>query len=203
MFERNQYKKFEVLNDGFRFKGIHHKFSDICSIFFSRMLVEQKLNFISVGEADRVFLYITLKNKEKIKLKFDECGFVTGFNFDKKTDINNLTQLYVFLMEKSFQYRIDRFLKEISERGSFRYDNCIFKPKEQIIVFRGSSFHVSDTNFLKGYGYVEMKKKSEGLLGKSLRFFNPLKDPQFNTQDDTDCIFYILDKFYDLRWSAK
>jgi hypothetical protein len=203
MLERNQYKKFEVLNDGFKHKGIHHKFSDIYSIFFSYMLVEQKLNFISAGEAERAFLYITLKNKEKIKLKFDEWGFVTGFNFDKKSDISNLVELYVFLMEKSFQYRIERFLKEISERGNFQYDDCIFKPKEQSIVFRGSTFHVSDTNFLKGYGYVEMKRKSEGLLGKSIRFLNPLKDPQFNTQDDTDCIFYILDKFYGLRWPSK
>lgn len=38
-------------------------------------------------------------------------------------------------------------------------------------------------------------------MNKVLREVTFTKIPQFNTQTDSDVIFYILDEYFDLKWN--
>jgi hypothetical protein len=200
MFERSQYKKFSVEENGFNFKGEFHDFNNIAHIFFTRIHTTQSMNFVKVGEADSSYLHITLDSGKKIKLSFDEAGIFLGFNSNKQTDLKNLTDLYIFLSEKSFQKRISKHIKDIKDKGYFIYDECYFYPAQKKIVFRNKEFPVETSSFLKGYGYIELRKKDFGFLDKVKREVSLTKTPQFNTQTDTDVIFTLLDQYFGLRW---
>ncbi len=200
MFEKSQYKKFQVEENGFSYKGEFHEFNDISHIFFTRIHTTQRLNFMEVGEADSSYLYLTLDSGKKIKLSFDEAGIFIGFNSDKKTHLKNLTDIYVFLSKKSFQKRIGEYIKEIEKREYFVYDKCKFYPSKRKIVYRSKEFSIDSSSFLKGYGYIELRKKNFGFLDKIKREISLAKTPQFNTQTDTDVIFSLLDQYFKLRW---
>ncbi len=200
MFGKGQYKKFQVEANGFRYKGEFYKFDDIANIFFTRIHTTQRMNFMKVGEADSSYLYLTLDSGKKIKLSFDEAGIFLGFNSNKQTDLKNLTDLYIFLCEKTFQKRIAKYIKEVENQGFFVYDECKFYPSKRKIVFRNKEFPVDSSSFLKGYGYIELRKKEFGFLDKVKYKVSLTKTPQFNTQTDTDAIFSLLDHYFNLRW---
>ena len=60
MFERTQYKKFQVKEHGFTYKDRFHDFSNIAHIFFERVQTTQKVNFATVGEAHSANLLLTM-----------------------------------------------------------------------------------------------------------------------------------------------
>ena len=60
---------------------------------------------------------------------------------------------------------------------------------------------MKSTSFLKGYGYIEMRKKDFGMLDKLKREMSLTKIPQFNTTVDTDVIFYLLKEYFSLNWN--
>lgn len=69
------------------------------------------------------------------------------------------------------------------------------------LVFKDKEFPIQSSSFLKGYGYIEMRPKDYGLMNKVLREVTFTKIPQFNTQTDSDVIFYILDEYFGLKWN--
>ncbi len=200
MFERCQYEKLQVEENGFSYEGEFHEFNDIAHIFFTRINTSQRLNFMKVGDVDSSYLYLTLVSGKKIKLSFDEAGIFIGFNSDKKTDLKNLTDIYLFLSEKSFKERMDRYIKEIETEGYFLYDKCRFYPSERKIIFRSKEYPIDSSSLLKGAGYIELRKKEFGFLDKLKREVSLTKTPQFNTQTDSDVIFSLLDHYFKLRW---
>lgn len=200
MFEKSQYKKFSVEENGFSFKGDFHEFKHIAHIFFTRIHTTQRMNFVKVGEVDSAYLHLTLISGKIIKLSFDEAGIFIGFNSNKQTDLKNLTDLYIFLSEKSFQTRILKYIKNINYKGYFIYDNCYFYPSQKKIVFKNKEFPIESSTFHKYYSCVEMRKKDFGFIDKVKREVSLMKPPQFNTQTDSDVIFTLLDQYFGLRW---
>lgn len=201
MGQTKQYKQFQVVDpDGFLWKGEHLAFDSIRHLFFKWIKTIQRQNFVKVGEPEEAHILITLVDARTIHLSFDEQTILFGFNTDKKRDIDNLKQLYVYLLEKSFEHRLAFYLRELHEKGYFEYDDCRFYPKERIIFFGNIAFPLATSHFLKGNGYVELKKRE-------MTFTDKVKSglglaPQFNTQTDPDVIFVLLDRLFGLRWKA-
>lgn len=200
LFEKSQYNVFQVTADGFIHKGSSYRFDEITNLFFSRVMTTQRMNFVKVGEAESAYLHITLSSGKKIKLSFDESSLFMGLNFNKQKDIKNLIDLYAFLAEKTFANRVRPYLQQINERGYFEHDECRFYPRDKI-VFRNKEFPIRSSQFLKGYGYIELRPKDYGLVNKIMREISLTKLPQFSTQTDSDVIFYLLEKHFGLKWS--
>jgi hypothetical protein len=199
-FEKKQSRKFQRTDDGFVYKGTHHALSEIQHLFFNRVVTTQRMNFVKMGEAESALLLVTLRDGQKIKLSFDEAGLFMGFNSNKKDDIQFLIDLYLDFANKTFQQRAEQYLTQVQYTGYFVYDGCKFYPRDKI-VFKDKEFPIQSSSFLKSYGYIEMRPKDYGLMNKVLREVTFTKIPQFNTQTDSDVIFYILDEHFGLKWS--
>ena len=72
MFHKRQYKKIQIHETGFTYKGQSHSFEEIEHIFFERTITTQRMNFVKVGEPESGRLILTLEAGQKIKLSFDE-----------------------------------------------------------------------------------------------------------------------------------
>lgn len=198
-FSSDQYKAFHVTDTGFSHKGSTYKFHEITDLFFSRVLTTQRLNFVKVGEGESAFLRVTTADGKVIKLSFDESSLFIGLNFSKKKDIENLITLYTFLANGTFSFRLEPYITQIEKFRYFTHDECQFFPRDRI-VFRGKSFPITSSQFLKGYGYIELRPKEDGIGNKIMREITLTKTRQFNTQTNTDVVFYLLENYFGLKW---
>jgi hypothetical protein len=200
--EKNRYRAFELEEHGFKYKGNSYSFDEIAHLFFSWTKTTHLLYGIKkAGQTESTYLHIILPSGVKIKLSFDELGYMWPYVApDKKTDINNIVELFQVLSRLTFQKRANYYINQITERGYFIYDRCYFYPHKKI-VFRSKEFFLENSRFLKGGGYVEMRPKSDGIAYKISRGLTMTKLPQFNTQTDPDVIFVLLDKYFSLRWN--
>lgn len=194
-----QFREFNLNGDSFSFKGKRHSTKDICHIGFYRAVTTHKANFIETGKTEKVNLYLTMSGGQEVKIAVDEQGMF--FNHDKSAEIKTVVEFYSYLSHVTFDRRVEFYESQINRSGYFEYDKCHFYPGKKII-FRGRDFDLTSTSFLRGYGYVEMRKKNFGILEKIKREVSLTKIPQFSTIVDTDVIFHLLDKHFSLRWNS-
>ena len=185
--------------NGFIWKGDEIQFNRVTHLQFQRIATAQYRNFVKVGEPTQATLVITIDSGEEITVSIDEGGFLFGWNSNKSSEIQSLTDFYLYLAENSFRLRLGRYLDEVNAKGYFTYDECQFYPRQKI-VFRGEEFPLGSSDFVRSPGYVELKHKFESPGDKIKRAFSFGKPPQFNTQTNTDVIFCLLENLFDLRW---
>jgi hypothetical protein len=145
-----------------------------------------------------VRLQLAMDSGKKVNISVDELGFL--FNKNKSSQINTVVEFYSYLSSFTFKRRLSYYESQIKSNGYFIYDKCYFYSNDKI-VFRGKEFSLKSTSFLKGYGYIEMRKKDFGMLDKLKREMSLTKIPQFNTTVDTDVIFYLLKEYFSLNWN--
>jgi hypothetical protein len=150
-----------------------------------------------MGKTEQANIYLTMSGGQVLNISVDEQGFF--FNKDKSAQIKTVVDFYSYLSSLTFNRRVEFYESQIKGNGYFEYDKCYFYPHDKII-FRGLEFGLSSTSFLRGYGYVEMRKKDFGIIDKIKREVFLTKIPQFRTIIDTDVIFHLLDKHFSLRW---
>lgn len=194
-----QFEEFNLTGHSFSYKGKTYDINEISHIGFYRAVTTHKTNFVETGKTERANIYLTFSNGNKADISIDEQGFF--FNKDKSKQIGSVAEFYSYLSRVTFDRRAGFYESQIEKNGYFEYDDCYFYPRKKV-VFRGRDFDVSSTSFLRGYGYVEMRKKDFGFLDKVKREVSLTKVPQFNTITDTDVIFYLLDKHFSLRWNS-
>lgn len=194
-----QFKVFNLNGNSFDYKGQTYNINDIRHIKFHRALTTHKTNFIETGKTEKIQMSLTMSGGQKVNISEDEQGYF--FNKNKSLQINRIVEFYSYLSNVTFDRRVELYESQIKKSGFFEYDKCYFYPYKKI-VFRGKEFNLLSTSFLKGYGYIEIKKKDAGIFDKIKREVSLTKIPQFSTLVDTDVIFYLLDKHFSLTWSS-
>ena len=201
MFEHYQYKKFRIEGETIYWKNSSFPITIIKHIFFRRLLTTQRENLMKVGEAHSAYLTITFDNGKKITLIVDESTILFGLNRDKSNDLRKLENIYLYLARTTFKKRITFYNNQVKKNGFFVYDGCRFEPRAKKIIFRNKEFPIAETSFFREAGCIEFMKKDFGAWDKIKRQIGLTKIPQFNTQTDTDVIFYLLDHYFGLRWT--
>lgn len=195
----SQFREFNLNGNSFSFKGRTYNTIDIRHIGFYRAVTTHKTNFVETGKTEQASIYLTMSGGQEVKISVDEQGFF--FNKDKSAQIKTVVEFYSYLSHVTVERRVEFYESQIKRTGYFEYDKCYFYPRDKI-VFRGRDFSLSSTSFMRGYGYVEMRKKDYGILDKIKREVSLTKIPQFSTIIDTDVIFHLLDKHFSLRWKS-
>ena len=195
----DKFKEFNLNGNSFTFKDRSYNTNDIRHIGFYRAVTTHKTNFIETGKTEQVDIRLTMSGGQEVKISVDEQGLF--FNKDKSAQIKKVVEFYSYLSNVTFDRRLEYYESQIKRNGYFEYDKCYFYPRDKI-VFRGREFGLSSTSFLRGYGYVEMRKKDFGVLDKIKREVSLTKIPQFSTMIDTDVIFHLLDRHFSLRWKS-
>jgi hypothetical protein len=203
MGQRKRYEQFEILdNNTFRWKKERFGFDAIRHLMFGSIKTIQRQNFVKVGEPEEAHLFITLVDCREIHLYFDEQTIFFGSNTNKQQDIRNLEELYKHLLQLSYKYRRNHYLKELEEHGYFYYDECSFHPKEKTIIFRlNQEFPIATTNFIKSPYVIVLEEKRELTFWEKVKRELSLgKSPQFNIQTDPDVILALLEELFGLQW---
>ncbi len=195
----DQFSMFNLNGESFSYKANRYNTNKISHIGLYRAITNHKVNFVSTGETEEIRIYLTMDNGKEIRLTVDEQGIF--FKKDKSTQIEIFAEFHLYLSQITFDRRVAFYESQINSNGHFVYDNCYFYPKNKI-VFKGKDFNLKSTSFLKGYGYVEMRKKDYGLFDKIKREVSLTKTPQFSTIVDTDVIFYLLKEYFSLSWKS-
>lgn len=195
----NQFREFDLNGDTFSYKGQRYCTNNINHIGFYRAITNHKVNFVSTGKTEEARIYLTMNNGKEVRISVDEQGLF--FKKDKYAQIKTVVEFYSYLSNITFDRRVEFYESQIRDIGWFIYDKCNFFPNEKI-VFKGRDFKLNSTSFLRGYGYVEMRKKDYGILDKIKREVSLTKTPQFSTIIDTDVIFHLLDKHFSLSWKS-
>jgi hypothetical protein len=195
----SQFKEFNLNGNSFSYKGKTYSSNNIRHIGLYRAITSHKVNFIETGKTEEVHIYLTMNGGQEVRISVDEQGFF--FKKDKSSQIKTLVEFYSYLSYITFDRRVDFYESQIKSNGCFIYDRCSFYPNDKI-VFMGREFSLESTSFLRGYGYVEIRKKDYGILDKIKREVSLSKIPQFSTIVDTDVIFHLLDKHFSLRWES-
>ena len=198
-FEKRQYKDFQLHEDSFVYKDRLYKFADIKNIYFEWMNINQYRNFTKIQEAQKIEVKLLMTDGDKIRISFDESGFWYGSKKKKEEDINNLKEVYSYIAAKTFENRLSYYLRQIEKNGFFEYGGCQFYPNNKI-GFQGRDFLLNSSTFVNWGSWIEMRKKNWGMLDKMKRELTLTKLPSFETNEDTDVIFFLLDKLFGLRW---
>jgi len=198
MLEGNQYKKFRIEGDAIHWKQKVFPIEDIAHLAYERLLTTQKMNLVKVGEAHSSNLTVTMQSGEKISLSFDESTIIVGLSLDKSTDLRNLDEAYLFLSKATFQQRISAYISQISKQGYFHYENFRFYPKDKIVTRGGKEFRLTESDFYRGPGFVEIRKQNPGIWDGILRGI--VGPTRFYTETDLDVILALLKQYFGLTW---
>jgi hypothetical protein len=189
-----------IEDGGFIYKDSKYLYSEVLHIYSSEILISQRVNvFLKVGAANAYSVLIKLSSQREIKIIIDESTIFIGFTNDKSKEIDALKSAISQIQESSFDQRLSNYETQIKGKGYFSYDDCRFFPRDKI-VFRNKEFLISESTLLN-YGFaIELRPKNYGWKEWLIRNNSPFKSPQFNIQTDTDVIFYLMEKYFGLRW---
>ena len=192
-------KKFRIDCEVLHWKQRTYLISDIAHIFYSRLNIQKRTNFVKTGSATKVWLDISLDNGEKIELAITDNPIFLGLIGDHFDEVMKLNEIYAYLAKATFKKRSSNYHLQIQKKGCFDYGGCVFYPPDKIVC-GDKEFKLAETDLLRGAGYVELRKKEYGLLDKMKREIPFIKIPRFDTQTDHDVIFALLHVHFGLHW---
>lgn len=199
MFGKRKPDELLICGDSFRYKGDEYKFHEVKHLYFKWIITTQITNFVYAGQPWEMSFFIILSDNGVVGIKVDEKTFFHGINTEKSEALWNLKESYYQLLKKTFEHRITYYMRELDEKGFFNYGECNFYPSERVIYFRDKPFPVDSTIFVKEETYVFMRKREKTFMDK-MNWQLSFELPHFDTCTDTDIIFFLLDKFFGLKW---
>jgi len=180
---------------GFQYKGTYYPFADVVHLGLKRV---QKTYYIG-GAKESNKLGTEEASSLGIELNSGEVQqFLGKTNSPKEREA--IDNAYSILSQATFESRVAFYIEGANKRGYFVYSGFKFYPSRQVISLEEREFTLSNTNFLRGYGYIELRSKNEGFLQKMKRETLGSKTV-INTLWDSDVIFPLLAHFFGLRWN--
>ena len=199
----------EVLlgSDQFMHAGNEYLYSQVTSLAYYAVKTTYKLNFVTNRVTYNTDIDIYIEGiGHPLEIRQDGSSWallLLPHYFEEKQTrekATSVTQLYSRLAEKTFVYRMERYLQIIEEFGCFSYDGKRFFPDGSVLDSTGQ------VNLRTGRVYkrpFEVFVRLPKSIGKKLihRF---VKDQDFviSTKHDADVFFALLEKLYGIRWSS-
>ena len=199
-FEKNQFKEFSILENSIVYKGIEYQNSEIKHIEYISESLTYRINFvITTNASNRAVLRLHLSNGKLIAIQFDECGFLIGFNFDKKQEIRKLDDIFNYLSQSTLMNRAKQYIEQLEHDGYYSYKKYKFYPKTRIITYKNKSFDVSTSNFISLWSTFEVRDRVWGAKEKLAWEVYLLKKYIIRIDKDADVFYYLLRKYMKLK----
>ena len=184
---------------GFLWNRNHYAFDQVVHLKLSWIRTTERVLSAKAGDYDQAYVHITLKEGKKIRFGITEkpsfLGLsIAGIKRQRKSEIDDLQKIYSYLLDQTFTHRLQPFLTAIENEGYFKWDRCQFHPKERTIRSGKRTFPVDECEFFREYKLIQVKRKKPSL---------PWDTAVFRVDTDQDVIFYLLDRFFQLRWPNK
>ena len=205
LFKKNTLEQtgFGVNDEGFSYKGREYRFEDVIETRSYRVIYQTR--HIPVGFTENhnpAFSFILLMRDGEAVQVTEQSTLLSS---SKQERINLLQSAYDLISERTFQQRAQKYTTQIESNGYFDYGKWRFSPPQQKIIDTdsGKGFSVSELQFLRSYGFIELVPTSEGLMAKALRKSKQEisgKRYGIGTLSDGDVFFALLAHYFHLKW---
>jgi hypothetical protein len=196
----------EVLlgSEQFLHAGKEYLYSQVTSLAYYAVKTTQKINFVTAGVTYNAEIDIYVEGVDQpIEIKPDRSIAVSLLppKYEEKytrEKAASVSELYLRLAERSFPYRMKRYLQMIEQYGCFLYDGKRFF-RDGLVIGNNCqvNFHTAALYKRPFEVFVSLPKS----VGKKLihRF---IKDQDFviSTKHDADVFFALLEKLYGKHW---
>lgn len=205
IFKKNTLEQtgFVVSDDGFSYKGRKYKLADVVETRSYRVIYQTRHIPLGVTEShDPAFSFVlVMRDGEAVQVTEQS----TLLSSSTKERVDQLQKSYDFISEKTFQQRAEKYLAQISANGYFEYGAWRLSPSQQKVIdtTAGKGYSVSELQFLRSYGFIELVPSNEGLVAKALRKSKQeLSGKRYGigTLSDGDVFFALLAQYFHLKW---
>jgi hypothetical protein len=128
------FKKLEVLQDGFCWRGAFRRFDEVESIYWLARKVDVRRNYFHSHDEFYSHLKVCLKDETQISLRADDSddlfdstrkAFMEGYR--GKAPLNpceELWKVYSSLASATFSSRFSKYLDQLTKIGGFKYEGA-------------------------------------------------------------------------------
>ncbi len=205
LFKKNTLEQtgFAVSDDGFTYKGRTYKLTDVVETRSYRVIYRTK--YIPLGFSDShdpAFSFVlVMRDGEAIQVTEQS----TLLSSSKQERVDQIQKAYDFICEHTFDQRAQKYVSQIEANGYFDYGVWRLSPSQQKLLdtTSGKGYSVSDMQFFRGYGFIELVPTNENLMAKVLRKSKQeLSGRRFgiDTLSDGDVFFALLAHYFHLNW---
>ena len=205
LFKKNtlEQTQFEVLPTGFRYRGLTYEFSDVVETKSYRVVHQTKHIPMGVTTSHDPAMSFLLLMKDGEQVQVTEQSTLTSSSSQSR--VWQLQKAYDEICAKSFDQRVKKYTDQVEASGFFEYNGWRFFPQQRKVVDTASkkAHAVTENQFLRHYGFIEVVPKQESFGSKLLR-----KSKQelsgnlygFGTLVDSDVFFALLAHYFQMRW---
>lgn len=205
LFKKNTLEQtgFVVVNDGFSYKGRTYKLADVVETRSYRVIHQTRHIPLGVTESHNPAFSFVLIMRDGEAVQVTEQS--TLLSSSKQDRVDQLQKSYDFICQSTFQHRAQKYVTQIEANGYFDYGAWRLSTSQQKIIdtTSGKGYSVSELQFLRSYGFIELVPSNEGLVAKALRKSKQeLSGNRFGigTLSDGDVFFALLAHYFHLNW---
>lgn len=204
MAEKFLSSEFRFVDDGFVYKNTVYKYKNVRHTVIYQRVIKTTYNVVGpTGEENEIIVkFITDSGEELTLQETMKTRKLIGFTDDKI--IEKIRELFIKVSNKTFKNRLGFYERQVNENGYFVYFGGKFFPSKKIILLDGVKYSTETHQFLRSYGSIEFKKNNESIFDKMKRTAKRELTgnvPSLGTLKDSDVFFYLLDRYYGIRWS--
>lgn len=205
LFKKNtlQQTGFAVTDDGFSYKGRTYQLADVVETRSYRVIYQTRYIPLDVtGNHDPAFSFVLIMRDGEAVQVTEQSTLLSS---SKQVRVDQLQRSYDFISEKTFQQRAQKYLAQLEAKGYFEYGAWRLSPSQQKIIdtTSGKAYSVSELQFLRSYGFIELVPSNEGVVAKALRRSKQeLSGKRYgiSTISDGDVFFALLAQYFHLKW---
>lgn len=189
---------FSLTDAGFTYNNKIYRFEDVIETRIIRSVLEHRVILVGSEYHHSISIMIAIKSGELLQVTEQP----TWLSDSKLSSVEHVENLFSVIAQKSWDNRVLKYTKNIDDLGYFEYNGWRFYTQQRKIqdIKNNKYYDLSSVNFLKSYGFIQVKEKNEGLGSKLIK---SLVGGQvgIGTLIDTDVFFALLKHFFDVSWS--
>lgn len=187
-----------INDDGFSWRGGHHRHGDIASIRFSATVTQNSVNGIPTGKTYQSQLSVKLNSGSTISITGPGRAIRSGL---KKEAFDGMQQANAILSHFSLAQRLEPMENELEKKGFFSFSGYQISRSRE--VFKGGQLVAKlddpDISFFKEPFSVVIRRKKKGFGAKLIGMMSN-DDIQISLEWDQDCFLYMLKAATGYAW---
>lgn len=197
-FKKNtlEQTRFSLTEYGFLYAGLSYKFIDVLETRIYRQVLETKVLLVGSEHDHSISIVFVMRTGEQVQITEQP----TWLGNSKLGKVEKIQEIYNVVSEKSFQTRVEKFVRQVDSQGYFDYAGWRFVPSDhKIINLELRRAHSTKTSrLLRSYGFVAVQGEVDGFAEKIKTRMSG--SAGFGTLQDTDVIFALLKHYFGLQW---
>ena len=188
---------FKLTENGINYRNNFYDFNEVVEVAMLSSVLEHKIIMVGSEYDYSISIVITLKSGEKLQVTEQS----TWFSDSRTSIVQSISSSFSIISEKTWNARIQKYMKQVNDKGFFEYNEWCFYPSQKNIknIQTNKVYELGSVNLLRHSRCILVKEKNISFISKLIQFFIR-KDPLIITITDTDVFFKLLHHYFNLNW---